>query len=204
MAKRTQEQAAETRDAVIRAARQLFASLGYAAASVAAIAEAAGVTKGALFHHFENKEELFLQIWRDLQMEMDVEARAAGRAAIDRNDPFAAFLAGSRVYLDWASRPEYQRIVLVDGPSVLGPARWHQLEFELGSGTLVPGTDYLASRGLFPKSMSVPAALMLQASLNASAYALTQGKLAVTKEQLLETFEHLLRGLGHTSSRSPG
>jgi AcrR family transcriptional regulator len=204
MAKRTQEQAAETREAVLRAARQLFASQGYAAASVAAIAEAAGVTKGALFHHFENKEELFLQIWRDLQMEMDVEARAAGRAAIDRNDPFAAFLAGSRVYLDWASRPEYQRIVLVDGPSVLGPARWHQLEFELGSGTLVPGTDYLASRGLFPKSMSVPAALMLQASLNASAYALTQGKLDVSKEQFLETFERLLRGLGHTSSRSPG
>ncbi|MCU0732201.1 MAG: TetR/AcrR family transcriptional regulator [Hyphomonas sp.] len=204
MAKRTQEQAAETREAVLRAARQLFASQGYAAASVAAIAEAAGVTKGALFHHFENKEELFLQIWRDLQMEMDVEARAAGRAAIDRNDPFAAFLAGSRVYLDWASRPEYQRIVLVDGPSVLGPARWHQLEFELGSGTLVPGTDYLASRGLFPKSMSVPAALMLQASLNASAYALTQGKLDVSKEQFLETFERLLRGLGQTSSRSPG
>jgi AcrR family transcriptional regulator len=204
MAKRTQEQAAETREAVLRAARQLFASQGYAAASVAAIAEAAGVTKGALFHHFKNKEELFLQIWRDLQMEMDVEARAAGRAAIDRNDPFAAFLAGSRVYLDWASRPEYQRIVLVDGPSVLGPARWHQLEFELGSGTLVPGTDYLASRGLFPKSMSVPAALMLQASLNASAYALTQGKLDVSKEQFLETFERLLRGLGQTSSRSPG
>lgn len=204
MAKRTQEQAAETREAVLRAARQLFASQGYAAATVAAIAEAAGVTKGALFHHFENKEELFLQIWRDLQMEMDVEARAAGRAAIDRNDPFAAFLAGSRVYLDWASRPEYQRIVLVDGPSVLGPARWHQLEFELGSGTLVPGTDYLASRGLFPKSMSVPAALMLQASLNASAYALTQGKLDVSKEQFLETFERLLRGLGQTSSRSPG
>jgi AcrR family transcriptional regulator len=204
MAKRTQEQAAETREAVLRAARQLFASQGYAAASVAAIAEAAGVTKGALFHHFKNKEELFLQIWRDLQMEMDVEARAAGRAAIDRNDPFAAFLAGSRVYLDWASRPEYQRIVLVDGPSVLGPARWHQLEFELGSGTLVPGTDYLESRGLFPKSMSVPAALMLQASLNASAYALTQGKLDVSKEQFLETFERLLRGLGQTSSRSPG
>ena len=129
---------------------------------------------------------------------------AAGRAALDRNDPFAAFLAGSRVYLDWASRPEYQRIVLADGPSVLGPARWHQLEFELGNGTLVPGTDYLAGRGLFPKSMSVPVALMLQASLNASAYALAQGKLGISKEQFLETFERLLRGLGQTSSRSSG
>ncbi|WP_291207268.1 TetR family transcriptional regulator [Hyphomonas sp.] len=204
MAKRTSEQAAETREAVLRAARQLFASQGYSAASVTAIAEAAGVTKGALFHHFTSKEELFLQIWRDLQLEMDVEARAAGLAALDRSDPFAAFLAGSRVYLDWASRPEYQRIVLADGPSVLGPARWHQLEFELGNGTLVPGTDYLAGRGLFPKSMSVPVALMLQASLNASAYALAQGKLGISKEQFLETFERLLRGLGQTSSRSAG
>jgi AcrR family transcriptional regulator len=204
MAKRTQEQAAETRDAVIRAARQLFASEGYAAASVAAIAEAAGVTKGALFHHFTSKEELFLQIWRDLQLEMDADARAAGRAALDRNDPFAAFLAGSRVYLDWASRPEYQRIVLVDGPSVLGPARWHELEFELGSGTLVPGTNFLASKGAFPKELSVPAALMLQASLNAAAYALTQGKLGVSRDQFLMTFERMLRGMGQTSSRSSG
>lgn len=197
MVKRTQEQAAETREAVLRAARQLFAEQGYAATSLNAIAARAGVSKGALFHHFTSKEDLFLVIWRDLQMEMDAEARAAALAARDRKDPFAAFLAGSRVYLDWAARPEYQRIVLADGPSVLGPARWHELEFDLGRRTLVPGTEFMASKGLFPPHMAVPAALMLQAALNAAAYALTQGKLGISREQYLETFERLLRGMGH-------
>jgi hypothetical protein len=135
---------------------------------------------------------------------MDAEARASALAARDRNDPFAAFLAGSRVYLDWASRSEYQRIVLVDGPSVLGPARWHELEFDLGKRTLVPGTEFMASKGLIPAHLTVPAALMLQASLNAAAYALSQGKLDVSREQYMETFERILRGMGQTSSRSPG
>jgi AcrR family transcriptional regulator len=204
MPKRTSEQAAQTRNALIRAARELFASRGYADTSVVDIASAAGATKGAFFHHFTAKEELFLLIWRTLQLEMDVEARAAAVAAFNRNDPFAAFLAGSRVYLDWASRPEYQRIVLIDGPSVLGPARWHELEFELGSQTLVPGTEYIASKGFFPKDLAVPAALMLQAALNAAAYALAQAKLGVPREQYLETFERMLRGMGQTSSNSAG
>ncbi|HRI99955.1 MAG TPA: TetR family transcriptional regulator [Hyphomonas sp.] len=204
MVKRTQEQAAETKEAVLRAARKHFAEDGYSATSLNAIAATAGVSKGALFHHFDSKEDLFLTIWRDLQLEMDVEARAAALAARDRNDPFAAFLAGSRVYLDWASRTEYQRIVLVDGPSVLGPARWHELEFDLGKRTLVPGTEFMSSKGLIPKELTVPAALMLQASLNAAAYALSQGKLGVSREQYMETFERILRGIGQTSSRSPG
>lgn len=204
MARRTPEQAAETREAVLRAARKLFAEAGYSGASVAAIAEGAGVTKGALFHHFQSKEDLFLEIWRDLQLEMDADARAAASAARSKTDPFAAFLAGARVYLDRASDPDYQRIVLVDGPSVLGPARWHELEFDLGSRTLVPGTEYMASKGHFPKDLSVPAALMLQAALNAAAYALTQDKLGVSREKFLETFERMLRGMGQISSSSSG
>lgn len=202
MVKRTSEQAAETREAVLRAARQHFAEDGYSATSLNAIAATAGVSKGALFHHFDSKEDLFLTLWRDLQLEMDVEARAAALAARDRNDPFAAFLAGSRVYLDWASRSEYQRIVLVDGPSVLGPARWHELEFDLGKRTLVPGTEFMASKGMIPAHLTVPAALMLQASLNAAAYALSQGKLDVSREQYMETFERILRGMGQNSSGS--
>ncbi len=204
MAKRTSAQAAETREAILAAARALFSADGYATTSIAAIVDAAGVTKGALFHHFDSKEALFLQIWQDLQLEMDVEARAAAAAAFSKFDHFAAFLAGSRVYLSWATRPEYQRIVLVDGPSVLGSARWHGLEFDLGKRTLVPGTKYMASKGHFPKAMAVPAALMLQASLNAAAYALAQDQLGVTRDQFLATFERMLRGLSQISSSKAG
>lgn len=195
MPKRTSKQAGETRQALLRAARALFAKQGYAATSLADIASEAGATKGALFHHFDSKEALFLQIWRDLQLEMDADARAAALEAMNPNDPFAAFLAGSRAYLDWATRPEYQRIVLIDGPSVFGPARWHLMEFDLGRDTLVAGTSYLASKGYFPKDMAEPAALMLQAALNAAAYALSQRKPEVSRDQLMDAFERLLRGL---------
>ena len=195
MAKSPSSQAAETRSAIVAAARTLFAERGYAQTTVADIVAAADVTKGALFHYFKSKDELFIEIWRQLQLDMDAEARAAAFAAIDRSDVFAAFLAGSRVYLDWASRPDYQRIVLVDGPSVLGPARWHELEFDLGRASLVAGTTFIASKGHFPAALAEPAALMLQASLNAAAYALSLGKLGITREQYLDTFERLLRGL---------
>jgi len=195
MAKRTSAQAAETRETILRVARELFAERGYQATSVADIASAAGATKGAVFHHFKSKDELFVEIWRQLQLDMDADARTAALAALDPADPFKAFLAGCRIYLDWASRPEYQRIVLLDGPSVLGLARWHEMEFEVGRASLVAGTKFIAAQGHFPKSLAVPAALMLQASINAAAFALSDGKLGITREQYLDTFERLLRGL---------
>jgi len=195
MAKRTSAQAGETRETILRVAGELFAGDGYQATSVADIADAAGVTKGAVFHHFPSKDILFVEIWRQLQLDMDADARAAAIAALDPADPFKAFLAGCRVYLDWASRPEYQRIVLLDGPSVLGLARWHEMEFEVGRASLVAGTRFIAAQGHFPRKLAVPAALMLQASINAAAFALTDGKLAITREEYLDTFERLLRGL---------
>ncbi len=195
MVKRTVAQAAETRDTILRVAGELFARKGYRETTVTEIAEAAGATKGALFHHFASKEELFIEIWRKLQLDMDADARAAALAALDPADPFKAFLAGCRVYLDWASRIEYQRIVLLDGPSVLGLARWHEMEFEVGRASLVAGTKFIAAQGHFPKKLAVPAALMLQASINSAAFALTDGKLGITREEYLDTFERLLRGL---------
>ena len=195
MAKRTSAQAAETRETILRVAGELFAERGYQATSIADIASAAGATKGAVFHHFKSKDELFVEIWRQLQLDMDADARTAALAALDPADPFKAFLAGCRIYLDWASRPEYQRIVLLDGPSVLGLARWHEMEFEVGRASLVAGTKFIAAQGHFPKSLAVPAALMLQASINAAAFALTDGKLGITRDQYLDTFERLLRGL---------
>ncbi len=195
MAKRTSAQAAETRGAILAAARILFAARGYAASSIAEIVEAAGVTKGALFHHFASKEDLFLDVWRLLQVEMDA---AAGEAAIrsrSRADPYAAFLAGCRVYLEWSTRPDYQRIVLVDGPSVLGMERWHQLDFELGSENMTRGTEFLARRGHFPVDLAKPAALMLQGALNGAGFALSAEIPEITVDQAFETFERLLRGL---------
>ena len=195
MAKRTSAQAAETREEILAAARELFTADGYSATSVAGIAGAAGVTKGALFHHFGSKEDLFLEVWRDLQIEMDANARDKAIAHRSKSDPYAAFLAGCRVYLDWTARPDYQRIVLVDGPAVLGMERWHKLDFELGNDSMSRATDFLSRQGHFPKELAKPAAILLQAALNGAGFVLSAKDPEVTREEVFKTFERLLRGL---------
>jgi AcrR family transcriptional regulator len=195
MAKRTSEQAAETRDDIIAAARALFTAQGYAATSVAEIVQKAGHSKGALFHHFEKKEDLFLEVWKQLQIEMDSEAREAAIASRSKTDPYASFLAGCRVYLEWSRRLDYQRIVLVDGPAVLGMARWHKLDFELGSENMTRGTEFLARAGRFPLHLSKSAAVMLQSALNGAGFVLASGSPDITEDEVFDTFERLLRGL---------
>lgn len=195
MPKRTKKQAAETREALLRAARISFANQGFAGTSVVAVATAAGTTKGALFHYFSSKEALFLEVWTALQLEMDAAAREAASAARSPVDPYAAFLAGCRVYLEWATRPDYQTIVLIDGPSVLGMARWHELDFKLGKDNMTQGTAYLAKQGLLAEHRVRPAAILLQAALNGAGFALSSSYRDVTVEDLFATFEQILRGL---------
>lgn len=199
MPKRTKEQAAETREALLRAARELFTNQGFAATSIAAIVASAGTTKGALFHYFSSKEDIFLEVWTALQLEMDAAARDAATAARSKTDPYAAFLAGCRVYLDWAMRPDYQSIVLIDGPSVLGMARWHELDFQLGMNNMTRGAAYLASQGLVPEDRIRPAAVLLQSALNGAGFALASSYRDVTREELFASFEAILRGLKHSA-----
>lgn len=195
MPKRTREQAAETREALLRAAKESFANQGFAATSVASVVAAAGTTKGALFHYFSSKEALFLEVWTALQLEMDAAARDAASAARSRDDPYAAFLAGCRVYLDYATRPDYQTIVLIDGPSVLGMARWYELDFQLGMNNMTRGAAYLARQGLLPENRIRPAAVLLQAALSGAGFALASNYRDVTAEEIFATFEQVLRGL---------
>lgn len=195
MPRRTKAQAAETREALLRAAREVFARQGFAGASLNAIAAEAGASKGAVFHHFTSKEALFVEVWTQLQVEMDEDAARAAIAGRSRDDPYAAFLAGCRAYFDWVQRADYSRIVLIEGPSVLGMARWHKLDFALGRDSITRGTQYLASKGAFPLAQARPAAILLQAALNGAGFALAAEHPDVTAEDVFATFERLLRGL---------
>ena len=107
-----------TRRAVLAAARSLFGRNGYARTSVAEIAAAALVTKGAVYHHFAGKEELFGTVLAEV--EADVEARAAA-AGDPEAAPIDRIVARVNTYLDAAFDEEVRRIVLIDGPAVLGP-----------------------------------------------------------------------------------
>lgn len=106
-----------TKQDLVRSARALFTSQGYAATSLDAIVAAAEVTKGALYHHFDGKKDLFVAVHRDV----DTDAVRRIDAAVDaEGDPWAAASTGMHAFLDVAREPDYRRVIIQDGPAVLG------------------------------------------------------------------------------------
>lgn len=115
-----------TTAALLTAARELFAERGYAAVGTEEIVQRAGVTRGALYHHFRGgKEELFRSVL--VQISAETAQRVAGEAT-SREDPWESLTAGIDAFLDACASPEVQRIVLVDGPSVLGWDVWRAID----------------------------------------------------------------------------
>lgn len=111
------QHAEATRRAVLAGARSLFGTQGYAQTSVDQIAAAARVTKGAVYHHFANKVELFRAVYG----EVEAEAQTRTAAAVDpAGSPIDQLVAGVNAYLDVALDEEIRRITLIDGPAVLG------------------------------------------------------------------------------------
>jgi AcrR family transcriptional regulator len=123
-----------TTAALIKAARALFAERGYAAVATEEIVQRAGVTRGALYHHFKRgKDELFKAVV--VQISADV-AKQIREAALAQDDPWEALLAGISAFLDACAQPDVQRIVLTDGPSVLGWDVWRGIDANYSLGLI--------------------------------------------------------------------
>jgi AcrR family transcriptional regulator len=134
--RRTQAERSEaTRGALISAARVLFAERGYAAVGTEEIVRAAGVTRGALYHHFGGKRDLFEAVYEQIEAEL-AERIAAGALAANADSPLEAMRAGADMFLQACTEPEAQRIVLLDGPSVLDWDRWREIAAKHGLGLI--------------------------------------------------------------------
>src|SRR5665648_460638 len=131
------EQAEATRAALLEAARALFAQRGYAAVGTEEIVRRARVTRGALYHHFRGKEDLFRAVVEDVEREL-TERIAAEALAIEAVDPWAALRGGARAFLAASAEPEVQRIIMLDAPAVLGWVQWREIGQRYGLG-LVEG-----------------------------------------------------------------
>jgi AcrR family transcriptional regulator len=131
------DQAEATRAALLEAARGLFAQRGYARVATEEIVRAAGVTRGALYHHFAGKLELFEAVYE--QVEQGLVEQIASSAMSAASDPLAALRAGAQAFLDACEDPAVQRIALLDAPAVLGWERWREIGLRYGFG-LVQGT----------------------------------------------------------------
>ncbi|OBI99763.1 TetR family transcriptional regulator [Mycobacterium alsense] len=169
--RRTQaERAAETRDALIAAARPLFASPGFADVSMEAIVRDAGVTRGALYHHFADKTELFAAVFEQVEGEMATRMGEA-IAASGETDPVEIMRLGSAFWLDACADPEVRRIVLMDAPAVLGWERWTEIGQRYNIG-LVKGliADAIESGGIPSQPVEATALTLLGALREATLY----------------------------------
>jgi AcrR family transcriptional regulator len=169
--RRTQaERAAGTRDALIAAGRSLFASPGFADVSMETIVGDAGVTRGALYHHFADKTELFAAVFEKVEGEM---AARMGEtiAAAGETDPVEIMRLGSTFWLDACADPEVQRIVLMDAPAVLGWERWNEIGQRYNIG-LVRGliTAAIESGSIPPQPVEATALTLLGALREATLY----------------------------------
>ncbi|WP_395695715.1 TetR/AcrR family transcriptional regulator [Nocardioides sp.] len=122
---RRQQYSASTKRALVDVAEELFTESGYAATSLDAIVAGARVTKGALYHHFSGKQALFEAVFERVE---DDAARAIQRALKGHRDPWEKATAGLRAFLEVVREPRYRRIVIQEGPSVLGYERFREQE----------------------------------------------------------------------------
>jgi AcrR family transcriptional regulator len=167
--RRTQaERTAATRGALVAAARSLFAAHGYADVGTERVAQAAGVTRGALYHQFADKADLFAAVLE--AVEVDLSARLIEVvAAAPAGDAAAMLAAGADAWLDASADSEVQRIVLLDGPAVLGWERWREVGLRHGVGLVTALLTELMDAGGIPRQPVAPLAHVLIGALDEAA-----------------------------------
>ncbi|MEX1006638.1 MAG: TetR/AcrR family transcriptional regulator [Acidimicrobiia bacterium] len=161
------EQAATTRRAILTAARRLFVEQGYFGTSTEEIVAEAGVgTRGALYHHFADKRALFLAVFEEVERDLS----AAGGGSRPEGDALDMLRHGLHSFLDAAAvDPAVQRIVLIDGPAVLGWVTWRGLEEHYGLGLIRQALDMGVAEGVIVVQPTEPLAHMLLAVVDEAA-----------------------------------
>jgi AcrR family transcriptional regulator len=183
-----------TTAALIAAARRLFAERGYANVGTEEIVQQAGVTRGALYHHFkEGKEELFKAVL--VQLSAETVQRVAG-AAHSAADPWDALVQGSEAFLDACATPEVQRIVLIDGPSVLGWDVWRAVEADYGLGVLDRALERALDAGSTLPASTTAVAQVLTGALDEAAMVVAGADdPQQAREEMGRTVRRLIDGL---------
>lgn len=193
MTPRRSEQAEVTRTALVAAARALFTERGYAATSTTEIVERAGVTRGALYHHFPAKDDLFRAVFEQLEAEV---TEHVAEEALAGADPFEQLRVGSRAYLDVCLDPAVQRVVLVEGPSVLGWERWQEIEQRYGYGLVAAGIEAAMATGLIETQPVEPLAHVLFGALTEAGMVVARaGDPRAARSDMDEAMDRLLDGL---------
>lgn len=183
-----------TRAALISAARSLFAERGYAGVGTEEIVRAAGVTRGALYHQFRDKTDLFDATVQTVEAELT--ERIAAQVMATTAGPVQALKVGARAFLDAFAEPDVERILLLDAPGVLGWLRWREIGQEHGLGVITAALA-AAMTAEAPTTRSVPPlAHILLGALNEAALMVAHADdPEAMRTELTQALEHLVEGL---------
>lgn len=158
-------QAAGTRAHLVAAGRRLFAERGFAGTSTEEIVATAGVTRGALYHHFRNKQDLFRAVFDEVEEEAEGRVTAVAMA---ESEPWDGLVAACVAYLDPGLDPAVQRIAL-DAPSVLGWDAWREVASRHRFGLLATGLHWVMASGQIDDQPVAPLAHALLGALREGA-----------------------------------
>ena len=191
---RKAEQSEATRAALIGAARKLFAKRGYAGVGTEEIVRRAGVTRGALYHHFAGKRDLLEAVYE--QIEAEVTRDIAEGALTAGSDPIAALRRGADMFLDHCMEPEVQRIVLLDAPAVLGWERWREIGASYGLGLIEGALEGAMEAGVIAQRPVRPLAHALMGALDEIAmYVARADDIRAARKEAGQTLAGLLESL---------
>jgi AcrR family transcriptional regulator len=195
--RRTQsERRAQTRAALMAAGRTLFTEHGFAGAGREEIVERAGLTRGALYHHFASKEDLFAAVYEEVERDL---CAAVVAAAVASDDPVEGLRLGALAFLDAAAKPEVRRIVLLDGPAVLTPEVQHEIAQRYGLGLVreaLRAADEAGRLVVGPVDLLAP---VLLAALHEAAESVADG---ADPEGMQRVVEELLNAITRPGSPS--
>jgi AcrR family transcriptional regulator len=196
--RRTQAQRrASTRRALLDAARSLFAEKGYHGTAAEEIVRRAGMTRGALYHHFEDKKDLFRAVVDEMEGEIDEEIEAAERAQPDLPE---AVMAGYRAFIDAVLDPEMRRTFFLDGPSVLG-WEWREIDARHAVGKIEEGLEALIAEGFVEPQPVGPLARLINGTLLEAAFFVAASEdPEAARDEVWGAMERLVGGLMSRSS----
>ena len=178
---------------ILAAARKLFASAGFEATSIDGIAAKAGVAKGAVYHHFDSKEEIFTRVLEDVQAEIAALPVPATTRAMA--DPLDMIAAETLRYLLAATEPSRKRILLIDGPAVIGWRKWREIDDRFfGAGAKSAMTIVLGS-GAPPREIDAVTHLVMGAVMEACLVCATAPEPKKAARELSSGLRKMLEGL---------
>jgi len=197
---RQADRSAATIRRILDTARGLFATQGYEAISIDMIAAAAGLTKGACYHHFASKKVLFERVVDEVQGE--IAARLTEMAGPPSGPPTPRSIATGAVgYLRLANDPEIRTLLLVDGPSVMGWQRWREIDDRHFAGRVRGGLTYLLGPAANAEQIEAATRVVMGAIMEAALASGSAAEPGPVVERYGRTIESVLAGLATSATR---